>query len=380
MILALVSSLGGRASEDGVDYNVLVDNGTFSPATSLTANVQQYRDYNYGWLICYTMSTYNGHWADQRTEVPPPPEDFDIASVNIAQWATEAQTRNVDYAALTVLTEYGFCLWPSEVQYNGMSRISLGSGYSPYYTDPYCVQPGADLNILDKFVEEFDAVGVEPCFYFGFGGNSNLAQITSGLMWDAAISSDRKELIVQYYCLLAQELARKWPRVIYYWIDMAATGFPANAIQRLYNAFKSINPNIVFVGNAMGETDFSRYPYDIASVEEYIAYGNPSFISGNTLTHSGTTYHIPREIVGTPYSDYSQWFYYDDLVPDQPVNNPFTGTPPYVKMQAVSTGTFQGLVDVARTANRPFLAAVLVDRDGDLVQENLDFLDTIDFS
>lgn len=362
-----------------LDYNVLIDRGTFEPSETLTDNVSQYINYDYGWLIDFTMSTYNGHWADQRTETPPAPADFDITNVNVEQWAIEAEARGVQYAPLTVFTEYGFLLYPSEVNYP-MSQISLGSGLSPYYTDPYCVQPGADQRILDKFVREFDERGIEPCFYFGFGGNSNLAQITSGNMWDAAISDARKELFVQYYCLVAQELARKWPRVKYYWVDMAQTGFPANALQRLYNAFKSINPDIVIIGNAVGETDFGRYPYDVASVEEYIAYGNPSFVSGNTLSHSGTTYYIPREIVGTPYSDYSQWYYYDEFVLDPPVNNPFTGMPPYVKMQSVSTATFQGLVDVARAANRPFLAAMLVDRDGVLVQDNLDFLDTIYFT
>lgn len=157
---AQVKFLGIRQAAP-VDYNVLVDNGTFSPATSLTANVQQYRDYDYGWLIGYTMSTYNGHWADQRTETPPDPADFNIADVDVEQWAIEAETRGVNYAALTVLTEYGFMLWPSEVNYN-MSQISLGSGLSPYYTDPYCVQPGTDQNILDKFVTEFDERGIEP--------------------------------------------------------------------------------------------------------------------------------------------------------------------------------------------------------------------------
>jgi hypothetical protein len=277
----------------------------------------------------------------------------------------------VDYAALTVLTEYGFLLYNSEVDYN-MEQTTVGATLSPYYPDGYCVQPGYDTSIVTKFVSEFDAAGIEPVFYFGYGGNMNLANVSSGLMWDASISSERKELIIQYYCKVAQEMARKWPRVKYYWIDLAATGFPSGAIQRLYNAFKSINPNIVIIGNAMGESDFSRFPYDIASIEEYIAYGNTSFVSGTTLSYGGTSYYVPREIVGTRYSDYSQWYYYDELCPDQPVNNPFTGTPPYVKMQGEDLTTFQGLVNVGRTADRPFLNAVFVDRDGNLVQQTLD--------
>jgi hypothetical protein len=383
--ILFILSAGAKGQTSGIlgpvstsiDFNTLVDGGTFTPATSLTANVQQYRDYDYGWLIHYGINTYNGHWADQRTQVPPPPSAFNPTSVNVAAWADSALAHGLDYAGLTVINEYGFLLYNSQVAYN-MERIALGAGYSPYYEAPYCVQPGYDTAILSKFVTEFSSRGIEPMFYFGYGGNMNLFQYSTGVMWDIA-DAGREELVIQYYCKVAQELARKWPRVKYYWVDLAATGFPTGAIQRLYNAFKSINPDIVVIGNALGESDFARFPYDIGSVEEYIAYGNPSYVSGNTLSHVGTTYHIPREIVGTPYSDYSQWYYYDELCPDQPVNNPFTGVPPYVKMQAVSTATFQGLVDVARGANRPFLAVMMVDRDGNLVQATKDYYRHIDF-
>lgn len=359
------------------DYNVLLDNGAFSPSTTLTAAVNKYQSFKYGWLIDYTMSTYNGHWADQRTQTPPPASMFSIANVDVREWAQRAKRAGVQYAGLSVFTEYGFLLYPSEVQYN-MTRISLGAGFSPYYTDPYCIQPGNDLNIVSKFVTEMKAQDIEPVCYFGFGGNSNLVQIASGLLWDAAIDAGRKELFVQYYCKVIQEIIGKFG-FKYIWVDMAATGFPAGAIQRLYNAAKSQDPTVTIIGNVIGETDFSRYPYDIQSTEEYIAYNNPSIITANTRNHGGTNYYVGQEIVGTPYDEFSQWFYYDELCPDQPVNNPFTGNPPYVKMKAATVATFQGLVNVAKTNNRPFFAAMLVDRYGKLVTDTENYLSLIDF-
>lgn len=362
------------------DYNTQIDKGTFVPTDSASGamyGVARHKVFKYGWLICYGMNTYNGHFWDEANQVPPPATMFNTTNVNVQKWADTAAVHGIQYAALTVMNEYGFMLWPSEVQYN-MPRISLSSGFSPYYTAPYCVQTGtADTTIVTKFVNGFAAKGIEPVFYVAVAWNQNLRQVSSGQLWPG-IDSTRQELFVQYYCKVVQELARKYPKVKYFWLDMAAPMPQAN-VQRIYNAIKSVNPTITVIGNVQNDASFAKFPYDVASVEEYIAYNSPGIVASNYRSFGGTTYYIGQEIVGTPYSTYSQWYYYDDLCPDQPVTNPL-GTPAgYVKMSAVAPSTFQGLVNNAYGYNRPFLAAMLVDRNGNLVQENLDYLRQIIF-
>jgi hypothetical protein len=346
----------------------LVEGGAFAPSTSATAAVTAYKNFDYGWLICYGMNSYAGYYWGQQgsaTYNPLPASTWDNPQVNVRAWADSAQAHGVQYAVLTVVNEFGFCLFPSQADYN-MSPTTLSTGQqSPYRPYPYSVaaNPGNDQTIVDSFVYLMRERGIEPIPYVCLFTELNLADGAT-----TNLSGTRLAEFENYYSRVLQELVVKYD-FNYVWLDYAGA-MPAGTCQKFYNAVKSIDPTVAVVGNAIGETDFAKYPYDLASIEEYAVYGGNTSYQLTTQAHGGTTYYCPREIVATPYGTHSQWYDYDTEV---------LLDPPYPLLVKQTVGEFQGIVDAARAYACPFLAAMLVTRDGRLLQDNLDFLRQIDF-
>lgn len=361
-----------------VDYNILIDNGTFAPSLVRTPAVAKYLSFKTIWLNHFSINTYYGHWYTQRNLNPPAASFFNPININCEAWAIAAKARGVDCIGVTVINEYGFCIYPSEVNYN-MPQINLSNGRkSPFFQNRYCVQPEYDVLLLDKFVAACVKHGIEPMFYVGMGADSNLAGIS---MWDPAIPTDRRQAFIDYRCKILQELARKFPRVKYYWIDMADGYMVQNnpeAVQRFYNALKSINPDLTFIGNVAGEHLFERFPYDIQSTEEYAIFDGNDVYKRKISYHDGVGYPIGQEIVATPY-DFSFWYYIDDLCPVQPGID-YDGQTQIVKMRAQAPSLFQSIIDKARDEKIPFTHCMMTNRNGVLVQELLDYVGARDLS
>ena len=331
-----------------------------TPSTTRTAEVKKYEDWRYGWIIHYGINQYNGHWASQFGQQPPNPSIFTATNVDVDSWVEKALEAGIDYAVLTITNEYGFQLFPHTIPYNI-------TGWNPPYPY-YCVPPTADQHIVDKFVTKFRAAGIEPIPYFSYVTNSNLRQPSDYPTTFGIMSGTTREQAISFYERLLEEIHTRF-NFNYYWFDLADA--PYNDVQqRLYDKLKSLNSNIVIMGNNIGEANFERYPYDMGSTEEYAIYGGNVNYQNKLRVKNGIIYYVGQEIVGTPYGSNSQWYYYDNLCPVQP---------PYTKMLAQSKAQFQGIVDKARDVNIPFLSLMMVDRNGDLVQETIDYLADINF-
>lgn len=349
-----------------VDYNVLVENGTFTPATASTADLATYRSYNLGWLLSWNLNQFYGYFpavvsGSTITQTPPAPSYFTAYTPNIAAWADSAVAHGVDFVYFTIENEYGYLLYNSDV-------TPLSGQYHANYMTP-------TDTIVDRYVREFTSRGIRVGMYFNLEWNWN--GVPSGGI--STQSSGYKTEIYNYYALIAQEVMRKWPDIDMFWLDYgpAETTFR----QKMYNAIKSINPNALVVGNGMGTTDFQHYPYDVQSTEEYFILTNGSTAYQTTSrTNGSTTYYVPQEGIFTPRSQFSEWYYVDDTCPLQPVVSPFDGSTPFVKDQYQSVSTSQGLVNSLRTYTCPVVANMIADRYGVLVPAALDHNRQINFN
>jgi hypothetical protein len=338
------------------------------PAIIQTPGVKKYEDFRYGWIIDFAMNCFSGYPSTLVHDgaPAPPPETFNVTNVNVAAWAEAARARGVDYAMLSVLNEYGFAMYDTHVEHN-MTVVT------PTHAK-YGIQPGFDTHVTQKFVTEFRNRGIEPVAYINYVGNVNMPDYTTF----SGITGLRREETIVYYENLLKEIATRFD-FKYYWFDVADTPHP-DVQQRLYDAVKSITPDASIVGNALGETSFARFPYDLESTEEHAVYDGNHNYRTKTRTHTGTDYYVGQEIIATPYSEFSEWYYIDDECPYQPQFSPFDGTTPWVKLQQQDPALFQGLINEAHLYNIPFCSLMMVNRAGNLVADTLDYLDGMDFN
>lgn len=358
----------------------LIDKGNFYPSAARTAEVARYEAHQKGALICWNMvSYYGGPWGYllNTTRPPAPRSLFSAQGVNVDSWIQQLKARGFDYAILTIQEEMGFLLWDSHVPRNFAPVVlptgSGGSAFSsPQFPDgPYSVRPGtADTNILDKFLAACKKYDVSAGFYMNEIANLEVFN-TQFNYSELDKNSTRYNEYIAYQCRLIQEVLLRWP-VPYLWMDKA-TGSTAAFSQATYNAAKAINPKVVVIGNHAGEYNFSpaRFPYDVGSTEEYALLGGNTSYQTTTRTFNGQSYYVGQEFVLTPYLG-SQWYNYDD-------QNLFQfPSKPYLQLQP--SADFQQLVNLGKTAARPVLVDVMVDRTGNLVQSTLDFMDQINFT
>jgi hypothetical protein len=344
------------------DYNTLIDNGNFAPANYLTPEVKRYQDFRYGWLLNLNLNQWHG-WGGNNL---PLPTLFDNPNVPVAQWAIEAKSRGVDYAMYTIYNEEGFLMYESEVTAPNMQPIAMGNGLtSPQRPIPYHVTGSADKNVVPKFMNEFRSRGIEAGFYINIALNYNLWSDKHVINIPNA---QRQEEMIQYNCLILQEIVRKFDPA-FLWLDAGPTN--SAMMQRWYNAIKSINPACVVVCNNAGNMDLAvQYPYDVQSCEEYSVYsGNKSYRS-NYRMYNGELVYIGQEICGTPYGINSEWYDWSNVAypfPHQPL------------LQRSDLTQYQSIVSLSRQYKRPFLAGVLINRAGVIITYNLDYLDRIDF-
>lgn len=342
----------------------------YYPATATNARLQQYLSYKKGWLICFGMDTFYGYIFDQfdNGSAAPNPNLFNIADVDVEQWAIEAQAAGVDYAILTVKSESGHVIWPTQATYDGpsmtMTQVSGSSWASPAYRVNN-VDGFADENILTKFVQEFTSRGIEVGAYFSNATDWNLA---GGYVANAPMTTNWpvRNAMVDYYCLLVKELVRDYGFTMI-WLDHY-TPISEGENQKIYNAIKEENQDCLVIGNDHGETSTSRFPCDIQSVETGLW---PTLGQGYKTTSRswrGQTYYIPQEAVFTPADNY-QYYIYDNSCVNQ---GPFTAVPDWL-----SQGTIQAWADEAQNYGCPVLMTVMIHRDGTIDATNLSMVNAV---
>jgi alpha-L-fucosidase len=336
----------------------LIERGNYSPAKTVNKRLLEYQNYKKGWLIDWGMETFWGvPWG--ATGQAPSPSYFDIPKVDMTDWVTQAKQCDIQYAIITAVTEFGFHLWPSNVQFKSVKN----SGIEPTHEN-YSVRGLADPNILSEFISQFRAAGIEAGVYYNLSIDWNIIGSMDGIV-DAFLSDDiRRADIVLYWCLQLQELLTRYGFTIV-WLD----GFKilTNAeYQKIYNAIKSINPDCLVIMNAIGDTGFSQYPYDVGSTETSFVDGGNLAYTYRSRNHGGENYLVMQEIVssGTTPTGPQIWYYYDDLCV----------RPPSPPMVLVTQEYYQSLYDIAKSNGAPLLCAVMPDRYGNLLEQQINLI------
>lgn len=355
----------------GINKNRLLTGVDYYPATETNARLQQYLSYKKGWLICFGMDTFWGYifGSFDNGTAAPNPNLFNIANVDVAAWATAAQAAGVDYAILTVKSEAGHIIWPTNATYDGPSQTLSQSAGSTWSSPAYRVNNVhgfADENILTKFVTEFTSRGIEVGAYFSNATDWNIA---GGYVANAPMNSSYpvRNAMVDYYCLLVKELVRDYGFTMI-WMDHY-TAISEGENQKIYNAIKEVNQNCLVIGNDHGETTTQRFPCDIQSTEMGL-FDSDGVTGHRTTSRSwrGNTYYIPQETVWTPAKNY-QYYIYDNSCVNQ---GPYTATPNWETQAKIQSWTDEG-----RAYGCPVLMTVMVDRTGVINATNLSMVNAI---
>lgn len=339
----------------------LIEKGSFSPCqfNDRSKRSIQFSVYKKGWLICWGMETFWGE-AFGANGTAPEKSYFNIKNLNVDAWVNAAKECDIQYAGLTIVTEIGFDLWNSEIDFNLINK----NGLTPTHPN-YNLRGHADENILEKFVTKFRSAGIEPFFYYNLSLDWNILENMLGIGSTLSISDKRREDIVLFWALQCQELMLKY-KIKMFWMD----GFDRLTkaeYQKIYNAIKSIDKDCLVIMNATGDTSFDQYPYDIGSTEtSFVDTGNEAFVSAKR-TKDGVDYYIPQEIVisGTTSTSPQNWYNYDSLCISQP-SNP--------NLVLVSQEYYQSIFDKAKTAGASLLCAVMPDRSGKLYKPQIDLI------
>jgi len=361
----------------------IVNKGNFYPPTARTPEGLAYGSRRKGALICWNYASfYGGPWGNLLNTARPAPSRslVDVQNVNVDLWIATLVELGFDYVIFTIQEEHGFNFWPSRVPRN-FAQVSLPTGpngsafLSPSAPDgPFGARSGAmDCHIVDKLVAACKKYNMPLGLYMNMLAQLEVFNATFDFNNHALASYPRYQEYQDYFCRLVQEVLIRWPYTSALWLDKANPTTPAFG-QAVYNAAKAINPSIFIMANTTGEYTMSpgRGPYDGQSIEEYVllAGGNTSY-QNRYRDFAGASRYVEQEFVLTPHKN-NQWYNYDDQNIFQFPNKPY--------LQFQPTSDFQRLLDLAKQQSVPVLMDILIDRNGNLVQQTLEYLSHLDFS
>lgn len=339
----------------------LVSKGNFQPCldSNKSKRVIEFSNFKKGWLVNFGMETFWGFpwWS---TGPAPSPSYFNIPNVDVDNWVENAKLCNIQYAGITAITEFGFQLWNSEINFDSVNHNGLTPTHKNYNLNGF-----ADQNIIAKFVTKFRDAGIEPFIYYNLSIDWNKLNNFSGVASTFAIDDARRSDLVLYWCLQCQELMIKYG-IKLFWMD----GFDRLTqaeYQNIYNACKSIDPECLIIMNAIGDLGLSQFPYDIGSTEtSYVDLGSQAYAS-NIRSKNGQNYYIPQEIVisGNTTTSPQNWYNYDDLC---------VSPAPYPNLVLVTQEYYQSVFDRAKSAGASLLCAVMPDRYGKLYKPQIDLI------
>ena len=350
----------------------LIERGTFTPSPTPTPQAARFGAFKTGIMFGFNMNAYQGFNENVYGKIDPAPRTLyqnDRTTFNVEAWADFCKSVGAQYAVITMGNEFGFQLYETKVPYRFAqipmtgTRTNGTTAMSPCNPFPYCVKPGiGDVSLIDRFCVAMRKRGIEPVPYMNMTLNMNIGDRHTGNGQPA----QRVQDIINYNAELVQEYLLRF-KFKYLWWDVCAVGpgiSPA-AYQKWYNAVKSIDPTCMVLGNAIGTTDFSFYPYDLQSTEAM--YPNVASVAGNRFRlHAGTNYQIPQEMVETPIGNAGasiyQWYYTPPAAPVQAS---------YAQNTVRPLADMQALTNSARTNGCPILWNMCVDAAGVMIPANV---------
>ena len=232
--------------------------------------MQHWRQWHYGMFLHFGMSTFTGNELDPGDQ---PSSVYAPKNLDVEQWVRVAKEAGMNYAVLTAKHVAGHCLWDSKVPFHGKKF-------------DYDVATSGNTNdVVRAFVEACRKHGVTPGLYYcllDFRNNP----VSPPHQWGRHLLPDEFFDLVKGQLT---ELARNYPSVRYYWLDIPRAASEAQRAA-LYHLLRRENPGCVVLFNqgfinktnaasfTMELTKGASWPTDILNSEREVIPGvfNPA--------------------------------------------------------------------------------------------------------
>lgn len=362
-------------------------------ATESNATIATFLSHNIGMFISYGMTTFTTSdlYTTNYLSDPPAASTFAApATVDSAQWATEAANLGCGYAILTTGHHIGFNTFPYTAQYNGgvsenTEDSTRGTLSVPVYSSYDVSDTSSDQNIIGKFLDQCVTEGIKSGLYYNIGKNINMRRGLDLIDASYDLTGTFSATYDNYVAYVIDEV--EWLVTNYdfdyFWID-APHHFPRyylnnkynyQLIRDVYRAIKAIKPNILVIVNydcadtgsleILGDgTDNTRppfshdgrdmitFPCDVIGLEYFRVPDNPAELAPEQ-NHDFGSYYIPKQVISTIYQN-GQYFARNDVF-----------------QTLESAATLQTKYDYCQTNNIPFLLNVAPQKNGVIMASHL---------
>ena len=235
----------------------------FHPATSADDPlIKRWESWRYGAFLCYNSNQYSGNELCESKD----PTIFAPTDLDPGQWVETFKAAGMQFAVLTARHSSGFLLWDSAT-----SRHDVAA--SPCKTD-----------VVRDYVDACREGGIEPGLYYCLWGGPGCRLSTL-----RDVPGAREMILAQLH-----ELATKYGKIPYFWIDMSHWGPAKLKTQEIYNLLKSSNPEavVIFNQNVQDGRELRYFPTDVINGE---LTPPPSEGHDPMRERRGTKYHLPFE-------------------------------------------------------------------------------------
>ena len=327
------------------------------PLTSPDSQTIRYQNYKLGWWFHAPFDVD----FPEGNELRRAPTDVDWSAMATAA----ASAGNVDFACMHIQDLSGFLFFDADTKYNNGTPV----GGVPVYSNDYNIGnlPYVD-DYIGRFIDSFNAVGIDASLYFGTGRDDN----------NYPVGNKDDDLYWQYLANLATEVMDKYGARVFniYFDELAGVINDANVTAEhkrvLYDAIKNRFGRIQITGNFNqpdtfydGNGDLKYFPVDVVGQElSFFPIVNENELSDRITQYDGTDYYMPRQYgysglyrfeTSTPANEFTQypWLQANYLVD-------------YTKNQVRTQQEFQDACDESKSHNMTFWANVPIKHDGSL--------------
>ncbi|MEI7532923.1 MAG: alpha-L-fucosidase [Verrucomicrobiae bacterium] len=262
----------------------------------MDARMVWWRDLKYGMFLHFGMSTFTGKEIDAGNQ---PSTTYAPIKPDPDQWIRVAKEAGMKYAVLTAKHVSGHCLWDSKVRFRGQEY-------------DYDVATSGNTNdVVRAFVNACKKYSIVPGLYYCLFDSRNNSVKPSEQWQHFKLPDDFFQLAKDQLT----ELARNYPTVRYYWIDIPRA---ASQEQRtaLYGMLRRENPGCVVLFNCgllkkhknnngsftVENTGGESWPTDVLNSERDVIQG----VFNPVQTWQGTNYYLGYEHCDVVGND---WFW-----------------------------------------------------------------------
>jgi len=229
----------------------------FSPAREKTPALAAWESYRFGAFVCFGSNQFSGSEHCGTRD----PKIYNPTSLDVPGWAVAFKQAGMKYAVLTARHTSHFLLWDS-------ATTTCDVAHSGNKTD-----------VVGAFVTACRHEGIAPGLYYCMWGGKKFNPHPNA----------RAIILAQLY-----ELATRYGRIPYFWIDMMYWAPADLSVQDVYDAIKSAQPDaiVMFNQHVQDGTKIAYFPTDIVNgelVPPPVTGHNPS------RTVDGKIYYFPFE-------------------------------------------------------------------------------------